>query len=119
VENAIRFNENFGTGSGKYASGEENIFLYNCLKKGLKILYLPICVASVTGQQSSWFSAWDKKLFYDKGALFYEMSHTFWFPLILQFAVHKYPRYRRNMSFFTALKTMIKGKKDYCDSQRS
>ena len=33
----INFDENFGTGSNKFVLGEENIFMSDCLKKGLKI----------------------------------------------------------------------------------
>lgn len=33
IDKNIFFNENFGAGSGKYSMGEENIFLYECLKK--------------------------------------------------------------------------------------
>ena len=116
VENGIRFNESFGTGSGKYLMGEENIFLYSCLKKGLKILFLPITFCSVSEAQSSWFFGWNEKLFYDKGAISYEMSPLFSIPLILQFAVRKYPTYKNKMSFFAAVKAMMHGRRQHKNS---
>jgi glycosyltransferase involved in cell wall biosynthesis len=40
----IHFNEDFGLGS-KYPSGEEYLFLYDCLVKDLKVSYSPLCIA--------------------------------------------------------------------------
>lgn len=38
----IRFDEDFGVGSGKWSEGgEETIFLSDCLKNGLKMMYIP------------------------------------------------------------------------------
>lgn len=37
----VRFDERFGLGSGQFTSGEEMIFVYDCLKSGLKIKYFP------------------------------------------------------------------------------
>lgn len=113
VNKNIKFNENFGAGSGKYSMGEENIFLYECLKKGLKILFIPVSLGTVTHEESTWFSGWNRKLFHDKGAMFFEMSHLFFLPLTLQFAVRKYPLYKNNLSFACALTEMVKGKKEY------
>ena len=41
IINDIRFDERFGVGS-IYPSGEENIFLTDIIKKGYKIIYIPI-----------------------------------------------------------------------------
>src|SRR5699024_4400627 len=35
----LQLNENFGAGSGIFSNGEENIFLYHAIKKGLKVYY--------------------------------------------------------------------------------
>ena len=44
LKKSIKFDEDFGAGS-KYYMGEENIFLFDCLKKGLKIYYVPKKIA--------------------------------------------------------------------------
>ena len=51
----IRFNELFGAGA-KYCMGEENIFLMECLKKGLKVMYVPVKIAKIHIGQSTWFN---------------------------------------------------------------
>ena len=43
----IRFNEEFGAGSGKYIMGEENIFLYDALKAKKKLYYVPVKIAEL------------------------------------------------------------------------
>ncbi|WP_062108628.1 glycosyltransferase family 2 protein [Bacillus niameyensis] len=113
IDNNIYFNEKFGAGSGQYSMGEENIFLYQCLKKGLKILYLPIEIGIVTHEESTWFNGFNEKLFWDKGAIYYEMSRYFSIPLILQFAFRKYRLYINEISIRKAIKYMLKGRAKY------
>lgn len=40
-ENNIWFDERFGIGSGKFNAGEEEIFVCDCIKAGLKVMYFP------------------------------------------------------------------------------
>ena len=67
IESKIRFNESFGAGS-VYALGEENLFLFDCLEKGLKIYYIPVEIGSVKQEKSTWFNGFNQKYFFDKGA---------------------------------------------------
>ena len=45
INNNIKFDENFGAGSPNGA-GEENIFMFDCLKKNLKIYYVPVVIGN-------------------------------------------------------------------------
>ncbi|WKA57820.1 glycosyltransferase family A protein [Planococcus shenhongbingii] len=111
-EHNIKFNELFGAGA-EYKMGEENIFLFKCINKGLKIKYLPLKIADLYIGDSTWFSGFNKKYFFDKGAVFYEMTKKMNFLLILQFAIRKYKVYRKNISFCEAMKSMNNGKNEY------
>ena len=111
-EKAIRFNELFGAGS-KYFAGEENIFLYDCLRAGLKIKYVPIKIADLHIGQSSWFKGYNEEYFIAKGAIFTAMSKTFSAVLILQFAFRKRDLYKENHSIIEAIQLMFKGRKEY------
>ena len=42
IKNGILFDVRFGLGA-EFKSGEENIFLSDCLNKGLSVMYHPIC----------------------------------------------------------------------------
>jgi glycosyltransferase involved in cell wall biosynthesis len=45
VENKIQFNENFGLGTTR-PSGEEYLFLADCLNKKLQVVFLPVLVST-------------------------------------------------------------------------
>lgn len=108
----IRFKTEFGAGA-KYAMGEENIFLYDCLKSDLKVLYVPKQIASLRNEESTWFKGYTEKYFLDKGAIFYEMAKCVSFIMILQFAFRKYRLYRHERSLRDALKFMFQGRRQY------
>lgn len=108
----IRFNEDFGAGSGKYIMGEENLFLYDALKKGLKIYYVPEKIAELKEVESTWFSDYDEKFFISRGANYAAMSEMFSHILIWQFAIRKRKLYPK-LKMSEAVKLMYKGRKEY------
>lgn len=64
----IWFSLLFG-GGAKYGSGEDTIFLQDCLKKGLKIYKSTQKIADIKQEDSTWFDGYTSKLFFDKGVL--------------------------------------------------
>lgn len=111
-EKNIFFNEKFGAGA-EYISGEENLFLLECLKKGLKIKYVPIKIADLYIGDSSWFEGYNEKYLKTKGAFSYCAFKELWWLYVLQFALRKYKIYKKEISLLKALKVMFKGKKEY------
>ena len=109
----IHFHETFGAGSGKYLMGEENIFLYDCLKNGRKILYLPIQIAELADEESTWNTGFHEKFFLSRGANYHAMSHRWSHILIWQYAVRKIPEYQGQMSTLQALRYMYKGRLEH------
>lgn len=112
IDNDLQFNVNLGAGEQFY-NGEENVFLYDALKKGLRILYLPIKIAAVDISESSWFEGYTDRYFQSAGAKFYNMSHIYYHLLIMQFALRKYKLYKNDMKLHVAIKEMYKGVKQY------
>ena len=111
-DNNIRFNELFGAGA-KYTCGEENIFLVEAFKKGLKIYFVKEIIAIVNHNESTWFNGFDEKLFRSKGAMFYEMSNKLANLFIVQFALRKYSLYKKEINIFEAYKYMKLGLVEY------
>jgi len=107
----IIFDKNFGTGTEMYM-GEENIFLFDCLRKGVKIINLSTKLGEkLNVRKSTWFNGVDEKHLFVKGACFYRMS-KFGCPFLsAQFVLRKYPEYKGKVSFINAIKTIRKGKK--------
>ena len=112
IDKKISFKERFGTGSELYM-GEENIFLSDCLKAGLKIYYIPITIATTQENNSSWFKGYNEYYFNVKGAVFYEMSKKLYPFLILQFAIRKTKIYSKEVKTLSAIKYMFQGQKKY------
>ena len=108
----IRFDPLFGAGA-KYCMGEENLFLYECLKRGKKILYVPVQIAALREEESSWFTGYDKRFFVSRGANYAAMTKSFANLLILQFAIRKRKLYGGETTFRDALKYMLQGKNEY------
>ena len=108
----IHMNESFGAGA-KYIMGEENIFLYDCLKKGLKIYYEPVKIATLREEESTWFKGYDEGFFISRGANYAAMSRVFSYVLILQFALRKKALYKDNLTTRDTIRLMLKGRRDY------
>ena len=105
----ILFDENFGSGT-IMGSGEENVFLFDCLKKKLRIYYIPICIATVAQQNSGWFKGFDKEYFRKRGAIIRRLmgivAGTIY---VVYFAISKRSMYRRETRFTDAILEMMKG----------
>ena len=67
LEKNIYFDELLGAGTGN--GGEEELkFLTDCEKAGLKIYYVPVEIASVAQESSTWFCGFTEKFFENRGA---------------------------------------------------
>lgn len=89
-KNNISFSLLFG-GGAKYGSGEDSIFIYDCIKSKIKIYQNSSKIATVNMTNSSWFDGYNEKYYYDKGALFSALDSKFnlIYLLIVIFKNHK------------------------------
>lgn len=108
TDKKIEFDELIGAGT-QFLMGEENAFLFNCLKNGLNIYFEPQTIAKLHIGDSSWFTGYNSSYFIGRGASFAAMSTVMSYLLVLQFAVRKYRLYKKDKSFFSALLLMLKG----------
>ena len=112
LEKGIRFDELIGAGT-EFPMGEENAFLFACLRDKLKLFYVPQVIADLHIGQSTWFEGYNEKNFIGRGAAFTAMDRRVSEFLIWQFAVRKYKLYKKDMPFGKAIRYMNKGKKLY------
>lgn len=108
----VAFEETFGAGS-KYRFGEENIWLYDCLRTGKKIYYVNEKIGDALQQNSTWYSKKDKDFMKCEGAVFYRISKTWYKLLILQYAIRKRKEYKDNLTVMQAIKYLWQGAKEY------
>lgn len=116
IENNIRFDELVGAGT-EFPCGEENVFVNQCLLKGLKVYYVPVCIANLHIGNSSWFFGHDEKYFLGQGGSFTAMNPKYGRLLILQFAIRHKNLYDM-ISFRRALAIMFEGRKKYLLKKR-
>ena len=106
----IHFSLLFG-GGAKYSCGEDSIFLTDCLKNGLKIYTNTAIIGYVDQKESTWFTGYNEKFFYDKGALFATISPRFGYLLSMQFVFRKYKTFKIDKKRREILKWVLKGTK--------
>lgn len=104
----INFSLLFGGGS-KFSSGEDSLFIFEAISKGMVVYTNPKIIGYVSQQDSSWFNGYTKKFFMDKGTFFYVLSKNWAVILCLWFAIKHRKKYKQNFSFNEALFLMIKG----------
>lgn len=117
LENDIWFDTDFGAGS-KYPWGEENIFLFDCLRKGLKIYYMPVIIGQLNYSESSWSKDNTSEHYEHLGSIYYRMSSTFYWLLIIQFAIRKRNIYKNDLTFSQIIFSMFNGAKKYKNSRK-
>lgn len=116
--NGISFNLNFGGGT-KHLSGEDTLFLRECLKKGLNVIAVPEALATLKDErESTWFKAFDEKYFFDKGVLL-KLAHPVLAKSFAFYLAYRHKNFDGNkMGVSGALKEILKGisfvkKKEY------
>lgn len=95
-ESGIYFNQCFGGGT-EHSHGEDNIFLSDCIKKGLKVYAVPEYIATLTDDRKpTWNRSFNRKYLVDQGCLYRVISRRFWKLLCIQDAIRWRKLYNKN-----------------------
>ena len=68
VENNIKFDENFGAGSGMYSMAEDALLFRKFTINKLRVYRYPATISKVVFEESTWFEGFNERYFYDTGA---------------------------------------------------
>lgn len=118
VVGKISFDPFLGAGTPNGA-GEENKFLLDCYRSGLRIYYYPIDILTLTGTNSSWFSGFNEDYFYKRGyTTRYIYGLSFAVIYAIYFVISKRKIYRNIVTPKKAAICMYKGIKDNCIKQQ-
>ena len=95
-------------GGAKYSSGEDTLFIIQCLKKGIRGLASKEIIGLVKQEESTWFNGFNAKYFFDKGVL---MRQCFgpWTKLLLIALLTKNSKESHEFGFIKALCLAFKG----------
>ena len=58
-------------GGAKYSAGEDSLFLKQFMDKGYKVYASPVTIGREKEGDSTWFSGYHEKFFYDRGVLYH------------------------------------------------
>lgn len=109
IKNKVRFDEKFGL-AAIYKSGEENVFLEECRRKGLKIYFYNQFI-NIHPTESTGTSKWGKNDIYDKGALFKKIFPVMSYFIVIPICILK--KENLEIGILQAIKTMYKGMYEY------
>lgn len=110
----FKFDSLFGAGSKVFILGEENIFVSDILKSGKIIETTDYVMCEIVDRrESTWFTGFNESFLESKGASFKRMHDKSYILFVFDFAFRKYKLYRKNLSYFRAIKTMLKGCNKY------
>lgn len=117
VDSGIRFSLQFG-GGARYSSGEDTIFLKDCLRKKLKIYCVPHALAEIDqSAESTWFKGYNEKFYYDKGAAYTALGNRFTAAVYCFRYLLKYKKqYKGRYKLLYLYKLMLKGSREYDSS---
>lgn len=80
----ITFSLLFG-GGAPYSNGEDSLFLKECIEKGLKVYAVPVNLGRETERESTWFSGYHEKFFFDRGVLYHYLYRWLAVPMAIRF----------------------------------
>ncbi len=70
LASGVTFSLLFG-GGARYGSGEDSLFLKEFMDKGYLVYTAPVTIGRETAGESTWFSGYDRKFFFDRGVLYH------------------------------------------------
>ena len=111
LNNNTKFNILFGPGA-KYNNGSDTIFIRDIYRNKLKVYSCPEYLGTVHNNKSKWFKGYNKRFFFNKGALFTAINPKIRHILILQYLI-RHKEILTNIKFKEAYKIMLKGSKEY------
>lgn len=97
VKGKIWFNENFGVGD-MFPSGEEDIFIHDCLHAGIKGIFLPMTIARHDDATTSGKNLMLPSRPLTKGAVFLRLHPHSWPLRMLAHALREIPLWRNGLS---------------------
>lgn len=105
----VWFDELMGAGSGNGAE-EELKFLTDCEKAGLQIWYVPVVIAAVAQQCSTWFDGFTEQFFEDRGGTTrYIMGAPLAVAYGVYYVVKKRNMYADSLAPALAMKAILRG----------
>lgn len=77
-------------GGARYSNGEDSLFIRDCIRSGMRVYKTPVTIGREEERDSTWFSGYHEKFFFDRGVLYAFLYGWLAAPMALQFLLrHK------------------------------
>ena len=100
VKGRIKMNENFGIGAPVFKCGEEDVFMHDAKKAGLKARFVPITVGTHNHPTTAGRDAEEPYFWMTKGAVFSYIHRFTWLPRIVVNAWRMSRKSEKSFGFF-------------------
>lgn len=80
----IAFSLLFG-GGARYSNGEDSLFIRDCIQSGMKVYKTPVIIGREEERESTWFSGYHEKFFFDRGVLYEHLYGVMAKPIAFRF----------------------------------
>lgn len=104
----ITFSLLFG-GGARYSNGEDSLFIRDCLRAGLKVYKVPVAIGHERERESTWFTGYNTKFFYDRGVLYHYLYGCLAGLMALRFLLAHKGNMCREIPWGKAYKIMRRG----------
>lgn len=113
IKNAISFNLLFG-GGARFSAGEDNMFIRDAIRKGLKVYASPITILRLNdSRESTWFKGYTDKFFSDLGTSYcFHYGRLARICVIIQLIRHR-KEFLKDKTFKDAYSSALNGIKIY------
>lgn len=113
LQAGVRFSLCFG-GGARYGSGEDTIFLHDCLRHGLRIYTAPYALAEIDqNAPSTHYTGINEQYFFSKGAAYTCMHPVLWPVFSLSYVMRHRKQHKGWITVRAALGAMNAGSADY------
>lgn len=107
-QNNITFSLLFG-GGARYSNGEDSLFIRDCLRAGLKVYKVPVTIGHEKERESTWFTGYNTKFFFDRGVLYHYLYGRLARLMALRFILAHRERMCREIPWKEAYRLMRQG----------
>lgn len=113
IKKGITFDVRFGLGGDLYTRGEEGVFLSDCLKNNLRIIYFPQYIVKHPKESSTSGILYDVKEVEYRGGVCKRIFNKFAFMTGMYFCIRHYQRYKTYLSPLEYMRYFYRGIKKY------
>lgn len=108
LASGITFSLLFG-GGARFSNGEDSLFLKEFIRKGYRVYTVPVVIGRETGTESTWFTGYHEKFFFDRGVLYSFLYGKMACAMAVRFLLAHREKMCRELSFRDAFQKMKEG----------